>query len=298
MNFNFNDIRTTEFGIGIEAENEQSFVNVTVDINVQKALKEMAEATWDTMQGVEENPSRYEPSEKYASPEHVTLPISDELSSKVRDLHEANNLQTNNDSIDDPDLVFCYFARFTDVQGNRLTAIRRASQFKGVIRKRLIRFMTDAMKLIEDNVFKLDNDFDLLTDSTDIHILRPSGFEYVAKLREAILGSVSQNVTKIQMNLSFVNFDNIQAYACSRPRAARYLASIRSQQLYNIDRGALIQLCSNTGVSIEENNGNISVAESDVMGFLEVLDRRRYEIILVSDSPERFRAPSRQRLGE
>lgn len=32
------------------------------------------------------------------------------------------------------------------------------------------------------------------------------------------------------------------------------------------------------------------------MGFLEVLDRRRYEVKLVPDEPEQFRAPSRTRL--
>jgi hypothetical protein len=32
------------------------------------------------------------------------------------------------------------------------------------------------------------------------------------------------------------------------------------------------------------------------MGFLEVLDRRRYEINLVKNSPERYRAASRKKI--
>ena len=38
------------------------------------------------------------------------------------------------------------------------------------------------------------------------------------------------------------------------------------------------------------------VDENHVMGFLEVLDRRRYEIELVANFPEQYRAASRSKL--
>ena len=104
--------------------------------------------------------------------------MDDELASSIRELHDAANLDIDATALEDPSGVFCYFARLTDKKKRRLTALRRATQFKGVLKSRLIRLLTDALKLIEDQVFKLDTDFDLLIDSQHVHILRPSGFEF------------------------------------------------------------------------------------------------------------------------
>jgi len=298
LDFDFNEVRTTEFGVGYDEGDGREFVCITVDVGVQSALREMAVATWDSMQKIESDPAPYEPSEKYASLEHIALPISDDLARQLRELHEAQNLPIDNTALSDPSKVFCYFARMTDSQGRRLTAVRRATQFKGVLKNRLIRLVTDALKIIEDNVFKLDNDFDLLIDSSYVHILRPSGFEFVGKLQSAILAAVPQNIQEIGAELTFVDFNNIQEYASKHTRAARYLASIRAQgEMRNIDRRALKRLCKNTGVAVRTINGKLTVEDKDIMGFLEVLDRRRYEVELVKDSPERFKAASRRKLN-
>jgi hypothetical protein len=185
-----------------------------------------------------------------------------------------------------------------DSQGRHLTALRRATQFKGVLKSRLFQLMTDALRLIEDHVFKLDNDFDLLVDGRYVHILRPSGFEFTGKLQEAMLAAVPRNVGVIQRDLPYVEFSSIQDYASKHPRAARYLASIRAQKETNsIDKDALKKLCRDTGVEIQEINGTITVQEGHIMGFLEVLDRRRYELELVRGSPERFKASSRRKIN-
>ena len=185
----------------------------------------------------------------------------------------------------------------TDNKERRLTAIRRATQFKGVLKSRLIRIVTDALKLIDAPVFKLDSDFDLLIDHSKLHILRPSGFEFVGELQEAVLAGAPGNIKAIRTDLPFVNFDLIEAYATKHPRAARYLASIRSSKATkDIDKSYLKKLCKATGVEIRETKDKIAVEDGHVMGFLEV--RRRYEVLLVKDSPERFRAGSRQKLEE
>lgn len=53
------------------------------------------------------------------------------MASSVRELHEATNLNIEAGALDEPADVFCYFARLTDKKKRRLTALRRASQFKG-----------------------------------------------------------------------------------------------------------------------------------------------------------------------
>ena len=62
--------------------------------------------------------------------------------------------------------------------------------------------------------------------------------------------------------------------------------------------GARRALCRRTKVKIQEANGRIVVLADQIMGFLEVLDRRRYEVQLVKNSPEHFRAGSRTKIKD
>jgi hypothetical protein len=298
LDFDLGNVAVVEFGLGRDDGNGQTFVSVPVDADVQGALREMVQATWDAMQKDPDGPAEYEPSEKHGATEYLTLPIADDMASSIRVLHEATNFVIDSRGLDDPADVFCYFVRLTDKKSRRLTALRRATQFKGVLKKRLIRFVSDSLKLIEDRVFKLDNDFDLLIDSANVHILRPSGFEFAGKLQQAVLDAVPDNVRAIQKDLAFVAFEGIEAYAGKHPRAARYLASIRGQaETKNIDKRLLKKLCKETGVEVAEAKGKITVVAGNEMGFLEVLDRRRYQVSLVKEKPERYRAASRKKLN-
>lgn len=295
--FDLGTVTVTEFGIGRDDGNGQTFVAVPVDSGVQTALREMVQATWEAMQRDEEGPAKYEPSEKHGSTEYLTLPLSDDMASSVRALQDAVNLEIETAALDDPADVFCYFARLTDKKKRRLTALRRATQFKGVLKQRLIRLVSDSLKLIDDRVFKLDSDFDFLVDSDNVHILRPSGFEFAGKLQQAILDAVTENIKAIRKDLVFVEFEGIEQFASEHPRAARYLASIRGQEeTKRIDKALLKSLCKHTGVEVNVVKGKVKVAAGHEMGFLEVLDRRRYEVSLVREQPERYRAASRRKI--
>jgi hypothetical protein len=298
LDFDIASVRLTEFGVGRDDSNGRTYVAVPVDASVQIAIREMAQATWRAMERDSSRPAQYEPSEKHASMEYLYLPLRDDLASSVRDLHVAANLDIDSSALTDPSEVFCYFARLTDGANRRLTAVRRATQFKGVLKSkgRLVRMLDDTLQIIEDTVFKLDGDFDLLVDSANVLILRPSGFEFTGNLKEAILDAVPENVAAVRKDLSFVEFDGIEEYASAHPRAARYLASIRGQELRRIDKAALKRYCKRMGVAVQELNGQFTVTPGYEMDFLEVLDRRRYEVELVKGRPERFRAASRNKL--
>jgi very-short-patch-repair endonuclease len=266
----------------------------------QTALQEIAQNTWDTIQGMNSDGSEYQPSQKYASQEYVHLSLNSELAVRMRNLHTSVNLTLDSNALEDPSSLFCYFAQFVDLQGRRLTGIRRASQFKGIVKSRLIQFISDALKLVVDNTFKLDRDFDMLIDSSRVHILRPSGFEIVGKLQESICAAVPGNIATIQQEMTFVDFACIQAYAESHPRAARYLASIRSQrETQNISAERLKHVCITHGIQLEEEaDGRIIVRPGSELDFLNVLDRRLYELELVEGQPERYKASSRQKVGD
>jgi hypothetical protein len=298
LEFDLQNVQVTEFGVGLDEGDGRTYRIVPVGADVQGALREMVAATWTSLQSGDGNPDKFDPSEKYASQEVVYLPREDDLAANLALLHDAENLPIDAEALSTPSAIFCYFARMTDGQQRRLTAVHRASQFKGLLksRNRLVRLITDSLQIVEDDVFKLDMDFDLLIDADNLHILRPSGFEFTGELKEAILAAAPKNIAVIRANLKFVDFDAIKKYAGKHPRAARYLASIRSQRTKDIDKHALVTLCEETGVNVSEIDGKVFVEADSIMGFLEVLDRRRYEVPLVPNAPERFRAASRKQI--
>ena len=296
--FNLNTATVIEFGVGIDAPEGQRFVLVPIDAEVQRALREMVITTREEMEEAEGGPTTYDPSQKYGTQEHLILPLDDELAAHVLKIHTAENLPTEPTALSNPTNVFCYFARMSDGNGHRLTAVRRATAFKGVLKSRLLQLTTDALKLVQEKIFKLDRDFDLVIDDTGVQILRPAGFEFVGELEGAILGAIPKNLKAIRADLPYIDFTPIAAYATQHPRAARYLASIRVQQeTNNIDKGHLKRLCKKTGVQISEVNGKLVVDPSSIMDFLGVLDRRLYQVELVKGSPESFRAASRSRIS-
>ncbi len=294
--FDLENIRTTEFGISRKEEGDDQFVLIPVNRSVQTALHEMIETTWHNMQQVRDELSQYDPSEKHAPTEYLFLATDNPQCQRLVELHNADHLPVDADAVNEPDRISSYFVRLTDNGGHHLTAMRRAIQFKGDLKRKWVHLLDDTLQILERRVFRLDNDFDLIIDTDHVHIWRPAAFEFIGHLKQAVLDAVPANVEAVSGELPFVKFDVIQAYATEHLRAARYLASIRTQDLTGISCATLKALCQKTNVEISEINGQISVEERNVMGFLEVLDRRRYEIELVPDFPERFRAASRRRI--
>jgi len=152
------------------------------------------------------------------------------------------------------------------------------------------------LMLLEDKVFKLDNDFDLLIDSDRLHIWRPKAFEILNEMKQSLLDAAQTHIDALQQEVPNVDFGAIGIYASSHPRAARYLASIRKQNIKDIDSDRLRDLCDRTGVEYDEVDGKMNIGDKHIMGFLEILDRRRYGIELIQDSPEFYKAASRQKL--
>ena len=68
LQFDLDNVQTTEFGLGLD---DNAPHQVPVDGNVQAALGEMVNVTWEAMQSNTAKPQKYEPSEKYASREIV-----------------------------------------------------------------------------------------------------------------------------------------------------------------------------------------------------------------------------------
>ena len=193
----------------------------------------------------------------------------------------------------------CYFLRGTDNSGRRLTAINRAAQFKSTLGQqgRLMTVFSDALHVVEDPIMQLNTGFDIVIDSEHVHILHPSSFRALANVDDEIAQAVPRNVAAIASAAPFVNWSSIEQYALDHPRAASLLASIRTQEFaVNTDRAALTELCASQGILLDESGGNVEVDEAHLLGFLEVIDRRRYQIGLVPNTPEHYKASSRTRV--
>ena len=285
-----------EFGVGREGEHGIEFVSMPVDVSVQDALVEMASMTWQEMLAFEEI-VQFSPAEKYESAKYVVTATFGEYAGILGDLHSAQMIPEDPAALDDADRVVFYFAKFSNRRGERLTAVRRATQFKGILKNRLVQLFTDALKIVVEKTFRLDNDFDLLVDDEQIHILRPSGFEVIADLHDVIQKAVPQNAAKVQEQMAFVDFQTIGAYASLHPRAAKLLAAICTEgEALNISFNRLVQVCNDCGVGVRVDQGTIRVNEGFEMKFLEVLDRRRYRLQLVEDTAENYLAGSRRRV--
>jgi hypothetical protein len=74
----------------------------------------------------------------------------------------------------------------------------------------------------------------------------------------------------------------------------RLVAAIKSRpDLVNISKRCLRSECRQAGLKIEQKDGKLVPAEGSEMGFLMLLDRRRYTVTLIERTPETYEAPSR-----
>jgi len=171
---------------------------------------------------------------------------------------------------------------------------RRAAQFKGVLKKHLVTFINDALRLVEDNLFKLDTDFDFLIFDDQILIWRPSGFIFTAGMDEHIAAFAAANVAHITGEISCVNFTALGDFVAKYKLAMRLVAAIRSRNdLSSITSQRLKAECKGAGVKLITRNRKLLPEPGSEMGFLMLLDRRRYTVMLVPKQPETYEAASR-----
>lgn len=298
-----NDIRTTEFGVCFYGDEDDTNVLVPVDGGVQAALREMVQATADKIGcfANRANLPSYEPAEKYAAQEPLKCPIDGdwEASAPVA-LFRTTNLPTSQTALDDPAAIEFYFARLRDGQGRQLVAIKRAGQFKGMLKAkgRLIRWLDDTMKVVDDDVFKLDADFDYLVTDDEMYILRPSAFEFTVDLDATILAKAKENAESLHAAVTFIDFAGIAEYVGTHKRAARLVAALkRRDDLSDTDQALLKKACKSTGIKLERRNGRVFPAAGHEYEFLMLLDRRRYTLTLVSETVETYEASSRRQVA-
>ena len=300
IEFDPSEILTAQFGVGQKLGDRIEYSLLPADETVQYALIREVNSALSIIGENSDSQMHFDPAEKYAGNEYVVLPLQHELAVSLAELHKANNLPLYTPEFQRLKGAFCYFLRATDGSRRRITALNRASQFKTTLGRqgRLMVWASDSLRVIPDPVMQLNVGFDIVIDSKFIHIFHPASFRTLGNVEEEIAKAVPRNIEAISRATPYVNWGNVEEYATTHPRAASLLSSIRTNgYTENLDKAALKSLCENTGVEIDESGGQIAVQQGEILAFLEVIDRRRYEIGLVPNTPEQYRASSRSRLG-
>ena len=125
-----------------------------VDDDVQGVVRDMARGTWAEMERIAGVPGPYEPSERYAGKQHLSVDVADPSVDLFRELQQTPACDPGGDVLHDPRTVFCYFGRLVDHDNRRLIGMRRSSSFKGVLKQKpwLISLIQDELRLVEDDL--------------------------------------------------------------------------------------------------------------------------------------------------
>ena len=295
MNFDFNEIETTLFGVCTRQSGNVQFFEVSVTPDVELAIGQMAQSTMNVMQRVSESPTAYEPSERYSGLQHLQIRLDDPIVAFFANLQHVTSFEPGgNILIREPRTVFCYLGRFIDSSNRRLIGIRRSSTFKGVLnqKSRMMRLVDDELRMMSDDLFRLDNDFDVLVDDEQVYILRVPGFELIGGLQETIKAAAARNVQTLSDRLPFVDI-SIGDPQSVTITMARQLAAVKQQQLDDITMESLRDTCDQNGVLYSLVNGRLKFERDDLDDLLDVLDRRLFLDRLVPDNPTRYKAGSR-----
>jgi len=296
-----NDFQNIEFGLALFIDNEERHIRIPVDNTVKESLVEMRTEFYNQYDNGEEEPENFLPSEKYASTERLRANLNEDYLESIRELYQNTNLPVSNMELSDAaENIGFYFAVFHTNNGNRELAIKRPSQFKGLLKKKnkLVRWADDTLKVIPDDVFKLDHDFDFIIETDErINILHPSGFIFISDMEEQILQSAAASATQLAQRIPCVNFAAFTEYISHSKRAAKLVASIKSRpDLEHTSVDKLRGLCNVLRIEIQEENGQIHPNEDHILDFLYVLDRRQYDIDITDLQPEIYVAASRRQV--
>jgi hypothetical protein len=291
---NLRNITEIEFGVRLKYEDDfQNFLVPTAD-PLKQHFHQMLANTLASCPDDAANIEFYDPAQTYSGEVCLQLSLDSPLMATTQIFFAMENIPLDATKIEENENIFAYFCIFRHRDGTKTIGIRKATQFKGVTNQKLITLCDDTLEFVRGQLFKLDYDFDYIITSEKIFIHRVSGFESITRLNDVILERAQQNTVSLGQRLPWIDIEQLGEYTRTHMRAARLIASIVSREnLESISIELLRNECGNDGVILEEINGKISPAEKSEFGFLNVLDRRRYHMMLIPDIDEIYEAPTR-----
>ncbi|EHI5143976.1 DUF4868 domain-containing protein [Vibrio alginolyticus] len=297
--FNISKIENIELSLKVTSDEAKGFHQAPTDSTIKEYLKEMLTETMKHFENAEDGIENFDISEKYSTTATLKASIEDtELYQDVHDIRDESALVLQSDAIQNPQHIPYYRVKFYDDQNNEIVGVRTASYFKAILkqRNRVMKLVDDTLKPCEDTLFKLDNDFDFIIAKNDVYVYRPRNFEIIANLDEELLAVAALRVEVLASSLDFVDFNKIKTITKTSKKAAKLVLSLSGRpDLKYISQENITKNANETGLKLERNDNEQMVpAEGEEVDFLEMLDRRRYSVVLVDGSREVYRASRRK----
>jgi hypothetical protein len=269
---------------------------VPIDNSVQTALREILATTAAELQPIGAWRA-YEVAEKYAATDPLRTPLVRPDMAIIKALYDEEGWATATDVLRKAAAVSHYFGVFRDGAGRKLVGGRRASAFKGTLKHQLMRFMDDTLRMIGQDVLRLERTFDFLVTHQHIYTLHPTGFEKIARIETAVATEARSRAVALGTQMAFVDFADLAAYVEKHPRAARLAVALSHRgDLDVITRAKLKKAAIETGVALIRKGTKLAPAKGSELGFLELLDDRRYAADLRTGGKTSYVANSRTKL--
>ena len=296
MDFDINKVKLVTFYGFFDKTGNPEHIQIPIHLSLQKELKKILEKTFQNI-GLPASANTldiFNPAENYTKECSLKLPLNTSYISTFAKVITLTNLPSRTNALDDTVHLKYYYAVFTDNSDRKLYAFHRAGTFKRIVNSKLAFFNGGLLEVVNQPIFKLDNDFDFVVFDNQIYIFRVSGFEYITNAIEKIKSSASDNANQISAKVNYLDLSNIATYAMSHTKSARLLASINSRtDLNRIEKAKLVRNCNELGVVfVEDVHGSISITSGHEYNFLCLLDRRLYKVDLVNQS-EKYEATGR-----
>ncbi len=297
--FDLVNIKTVNFGVSLRPNADMYFV--ATDVETKKALESIfAEtvAAFDSINGAWE---LYDISEDYGERRRIYVSRAEPLVADLSGVYNAGALTDLANISDHLENIDYYFSEFIDNNGRRIIGLKKATTLKRTLksRHRLIRLVDDTLELIQEDVLRLDSEFDLLIAQDNIFILNVRPAEATAKIVEKVASAADTKVQVIHDSIPFLDLTRIKEKIGKHPRMARNAHSVAKRidlALFNRDR--ILALSDKQGIKFTElPNGRLQCRVTDEAKLLELLDARRYQVDLIGDGGDPYRATGRQKVS-
>ena len=297
--FDLNSIQATNFGVRLRSTGNMYFV--PTDGPTQAALGSILQSTKHAFDGIATVWEELDISEDYGARRRIYAQRDSEFMKEMSAIFDIGALEDLPDVQDHVGDIEYYFALFIDGNGDRIVGIRKATQFKGTVkaRNRLVRLVDDTLKLIQEDVLRLDEEFDILVTDDHVFILNMTRAEQVAKIVEQVAATAADKVQIIQDTLPFLDLQRIKETISQHPRVARNAASVAANpHLAGFQQEPIEALAAKHGIKFKKlPNGRLQCRVADNAKLLELLDARRYHLDLSGDGGDPYRATGRQKVA-
>lgn len=295
--FGFSDIRSVDFAVALRAKKQRYFV--PTDGAIKKQLKEIVRATKASFEQMDLDWELHDISEDYGDRRCVYAARDNDYLADLSAIYDVSHFDDLSNAHEHAQDIEYYFATFHDNQDRRVVGIKKATQLKTTLgaRNRLVRLVDDTLKMIEDDVLRLDREFDAIITDKFVFMLNVRSVEYLANIVEHVAGAAASKIQQIHDALTFLDMTRIKESIAEHPRMARMAASIASRSdLTQIQRERVEELADQHGLVLREIDGRLRCRRQDEAKLLEILDARRYYLDLTATQPVPYRATGRQRV--